>query len=60
MRCDGDDARRRGNGVFDAGVTAGVIVGSPAGELIGASCDADLLILGSRGHGGPGDRDSVR
>ena len=35
-------------------VTVGVIVGSPAGELIGASRDADPLVVGSCGHGGLG------
>lgn len=37
-------------------VTVGVIVGSPADELIGASRDADLLVVGSRGSGGLGRR----
>jgi nucleotide-binding universal stress UspA family protein len=35
-------------------VTVGVIVGSAADELIAASRDADLLIVGSRGQGGLG------
>jgi nucleotide-binding universal stress UspA family protein len=37
-------------------VTVGVIVGSPADELIGASRGADLLVVGSRGSGGLGRR----
>ena len=37
-------------------VTVGVIVGSPADELIGASRAADLLVVGSRGNGGLGRR----
>jgi len=37
-------------------VTVKVITGLPAAELIGASCDADLLVVGSRGTGGLGRR----
>jgi nucleotide-binding universal stress UspA family protein len=37
-------------------VTVRVIVGSPAAELIGASRDAGLLVVGSRGNGGLGRR----
>jgi len=29
-----------------------VVEGSPAGVLVDAAADADLLVLGSRGHGG--------
>jgi nucleotide-binding universal stress UspA family protein len=36
----------------DVEVTAGVVTGSPAKVLIDASKDADLVVIGSRGHGG--------
>ena len=35
-----------------ADVTVTVVIGDPAGELIKASRDADLLVVGSRGSGG--------
>lgn len=35
-----------------ASVTVRVISGTPAGEIVDASRDADLLVLGSRGSGG--------
>jgi nucleotide-binding universal stress UspA family protein len=35
-----------------AGVTVEAVSGSPAGELIKASHDADLVVVGSRGGGG--------
>ena len=35
-----------------ADVTVTVVIGDPAGELIRASRDADLLVVGSRGSGG--------
>ena len=37
-------------------VTVQVIPGSPAAELLGAGYDADLLVVGSRGSGGLGQR----
>ena len=35
-------------------VTVRVVTGSPAAELITAGRDADLLVVGSRGHGASG------
>ena len=37
-------------------VTVQVIPGSPAAELLGAGQHADLLVVGSRGSGGLGQR----
>jgi nucleotide-binding universal stress UspA family protein len=39
-------------GVHAAEITVTAKIGDPAGELIGASRDADLLVVGSRGSGG--------
>lgn len=36
----------------DVAITAAVVHGSPAEKLIGASGGAELIVVGSRGHGG--------
>lgn len=48
-----DKAVSRRPGLMPAVITE-VIVGSPAAELVAASRDADLLVVGSRGSGGLG------
>jgi nucleotide-binding universal stress UspA family protein len=36
----------------DVNVTAGVVTGNPANALVAASDGADLIVVGTRGHGG--------
>ncbi len=36
----------------DVSVSVRAVAGAPAGELLGASADADMMVVGSRGCGG--------
>ena len=47
-----DSARQQANLPDDVAVTSTVAEGHPAYELVARSHGADLLVVGSRGHGG--------